>query len=122
VVWVSAIVLYFAVAIAVGIVLVIGSAGKPPPPPGAPLPPPTGGQIAAMVAIALGALLIFAMIRAWYSSGMFNYFASQTVSGLRLSPQRHGAQPGGWSRPTTSSACCLGRADTCRGALDALYR
>jgi uncharacterized membrane protein YjgN (DUF898 family) len=77
VVWVSAIVLYFAVAIAIGVVLIAGSGGSPPQP-GAPLPPPTGWQIAAMIGIALAALLIFAMIRAWYSSGMFNYFAAQT--------------------------------------------
>ena len=31
-----------------------------------------------MTAIVLGALLIFAMIRAWYSSRMLNYFAAHT--------------------------------------------
>jgi uncharacterized membrane protein YjgN (DUF898 family) len=35
--------------------------------------------IAAVVAIVFTALLIFAMIRAWYSSRMFNYFASETA-------------------------------------------
>ena len=71
--------------IAVGLALIAGAAlfaqgrgGGQPPPPGAPLPPPTGWQIAAIVAIVLGALLVFSMIRAWYSSGMFNYFAAQT--------------------------------------------
>ncbi len=39
----------------------------------------TGGQIAAIVAIVFAALLVFVMIRAWYSSRMFNYFASQTT-------------------------------------------
>ena len=36
-------------------------------------------KIAAVVAIVFAALLIFAMIRAWYSSRMFNYFASETT-------------------------------------------
>ena len=76
-VWVSAIVLYFVVAIAIAVVLVAGTGGQLPPP-GAPLPPPTAWQIAAIVAIVLAAFLVFAMIRAWYSSGMFNYFAAQT--------------------------------------------
>ena len=76
-VWVSAIVLYFVVAFAILAVMMAGTGGQPPPP-GVPMPPPTGGQIAAMIAIVLAALLVFAMIRAWYSSGMFNYFAAQT--------------------------------------------
>jgi len=38
----------------------------------------TGGKIAALTAVVLGALLIFAMIRAWYSSRMLNYFAAHT--------------------------------------------
>ena len=62
------------------IVLVVGlpyfTPGAPPPsPPGR----PSGGTIAAITAIVFGALLIFAMIRAWYSSRMFNYFASETT-------------------------------------------
>ena len=40
--------------------------------------PPSREKIAAMVAIVFGALLIFAMIRAWYSSRMLNYFAAET--------------------------------------------
>jgi uncharacterized membrane protein YjgN (DUF898 family) len=76
-VWVSAIVLFFVAAVAIGVVLAAAAGGRPPPPE-APLPPLTGSQIAAIVAIVLGALLVFAMIRAWYSSGMFNYFAAQT--------------------------------------------
>jgi uncharacterized membrane protein YjgN (DUF898 family) len=76
-VWVSAIVLFFVAAIALGVVLAAGTGGLLPPPE-APLPPLTGSQIAAIVAIVLGGLLVFAMIRAWYSSGMFNYFAAQT--------------------------------------------
>jgi uncharacterized membrane protein YjgN (DUF898 family) len=75
-VWVSAIVLYFAAFIGIFIVLAAGQDW--PPPPGMPMPPPSGRQTAAMTAIILGAFLIFAMIRAWYSSRMFNYFATQT--------------------------------------------
>jgi uncharacterized membrane protein YjgN (DUF898 family) len=75
-VWVSAIILYFVAILAIAGVFVAGAGG--PPPPGGSLPPPTNWQIAAMVAIGLGALFVFAMIRAWYSSGMFNYFASET--------------------------------------------
>jgi len=75
-VWVSAIVLYFAAFI--GIFIVLAAGHDWPPPPGMPMPPPSGWQTAAMTAIILGAFLIFAMIRAWYSSRMFNYFASQT--------------------------------------------
>ena len=38
----------------------------------------SGGKIAAVTAVVLGALLIYAMIRAWYSSRMLNYFAAHT--------------------------------------------
>ena len=41
--------------------------------------PFTREKIAAIVGIVFAALLIFAMIRAWYSSRMFNYFASETT-------------------------------------------
>jgi uncharacterized membrane protein YjgN (DUF898 family) len=75
-VWVSAIVLYF-VAIA-GVVAVMAAGADWPPPQGVPPPPPTGGQIAGMTAIIIAAFFIFALIRAWYSSRMFNYFATQT--------------------------------------------
>jgi len=75
-VWLSAIILYFAAFTAIFTVYFAGLGG--PPPPGGPLPSPSYAQIAAMIAIGLGALLIFAMIRAWYSSRMFNYFASET--------------------------------------------
>jgi uncharacterized membrane protein YjgN (DUF898 family) len=40
--------------------------------------PPSAIQIAAIVGIGFAALLIFAIIRAWYSSRMFNYFAAET--------------------------------------------
>jgi uncharacterized membrane protein YjgN (DUF898 family) len=77
-VWVSAIVLF--IGVGAGIVAVVGvpySGAGPRPPSPAPTPL-SGAKIAAVVAIAFGALLIFAMIRAWYSSRMFNYFASET--------------------------------------------
>ena len=35
-------------------------------------------EVALVIVIILVGLFVFAMIRAWYSSGMFNYFASQT--------------------------------------------
>jgi uncharacterized membrane protein YjgN (DUF898 family) len=75
-VWVSGIVLYIVVAIGFAVVVFLGSDG-----PVTPDTPPqlSYAQIAAMVAIVLGAFFIFALIRAWYSSGMFNYFASQTL-------------------------------------------
>jgi len=74
-VWVSAIVLYFAAAIAIGVIIAVGG----PLPPGGGFPQFSYGQIAALVATILAALLIFAMIRAWYSSGMLNYFAAETT-------------------------------------------
>src|SRR5262245_58139280 len=74
--WVSAIALY--IAVTVGIVgVVMASAGSGPVGPGTPRQF-SGAQMAAIAAIVLGAFFIFALIRAWYSSGMFNYFASQT--------------------------------------------
>jgi uncharacterized membrane protein YjgN (DUF898 family) len=57
--------------------IIAGQMVESRPPPGSP-PQLTTVRIVAIVAIVLGALLIFAMIRAWYSSGMLNYFASQT--------------------------------------------
>lgn len=76
-VWVSALVLVGVALAAVGAVL-----GPFLPFPG--MGPPRMGtisreKIAAVVAIVFAALLIFAMIRAWYSSRMFNYFASETT-------------------------------------------
>ena len=37
-----------------------------------------GAKVAAVVAVLLGAFLIYAMIRAWYSARMLNYFAAHT--------------------------------------------
>ena len=72
-----------------GIVLVIGAStaivavtGVPYPGTGGRAPtmnPFTREKIAAIVGIVFAALLIFVMIRAWYSSRMFNYFASETT-------------------------------------------
>ena len=76
-VWVSAIVLFGAVLAAIGAVLgpFFSFPGVGPPRIGA----ISREKIAAVVAIVFAALLIFAMIRAWYSSRMFNYFASETT-------------------------------------------
>jgi uncharacterized membrane protein YjgN (DUF898 family) len=71
-VWVSALVLFIGAFAAVA--GVVGLQAKN----AAPLSPPSPRQIAMIVGILFGALLIFAIIRAWYSSRMFNYFASQT--------------------------------------------
>jgi uncharacterized membrane protein YjgN (DUF898 family) len=82
-VWVSAVVLFFVAASAIGAVL--GQGRRPPlpkpgpgPVPGPGLFQPSAGQITAIVAITLVAFLIFAMIRAWYSARMLNYFAAHT--------------------------------------------
>ena len=71
-VWVSAIVLFIGAGAAVGIVIGRNATNM------APIQPPSAVQIAAIVGIVFGALLIFAIIRAWYSSRMFNYFAAET--------------------------------------------
>src|SRR5262245_22794435 len=75
-VWVSAIVLYIAVSVGIAGVFLAG-VGSGPVGPGTP-PQFSSTQMASLAAIVLGALFVFALIRAWYSSGMFNYFASQT--------------------------------------------
>jgi uncharacterized membrane protein YjgN (DUF898 family) len=72
-VWVSRLVLYIAVFAGIGAVALAGG----PVTPGE-APRLSSAQIAAMVAIVIGGLFVFALIRAWYSSGMFNYFAAQT--------------------------------------------
>jgi len=76
-VWFSAIVLYVVAIVAVAAVFVDTLEANMPPPGGGQRPL-SYAQIASLVAIGLLALLLFAMIRAWYSSRMFNYFASQT--------------------------------------------
>ena len=76
-VWVSALVLVGVALAAVGAVLgpFLSFPGVGPPRMGT----ISREKIAAVVAIVFAALLIFAMIRAWYSSRMFNYFASETT-------------------------------------------
>jgi uncharacterized membrane protein YjgN (DUF898 family) len=74
-VWLSGILLFFVAATAVSLILGLKFAN-----PGG---PPRQPQFSADVAIGIGliiftAFLIFAMIRAWYSSRMLNYFASET--------------------------------------------
>jgi uncharacterized membrane protein YjgN (DUF898 family) len=75
-VWVSSIILFIA-AIAAAFAIVgfsmPSAAGATPR-----MPQLDGGKIAGIVAVILTALLIFAMIRAWYSAGMLNYFAAHT--------------------------------------------
>ncbi len=71
-VWVSGIVLFIAASGTIGVVVGM-QAGA-----GQPMRPPSPRQIASIVGIVFGALLIFAIIRAWYSSRMFNYFAAET--------------------------------------------
>ena len=62
-------------SVAIGLVLAgnAASAGNM-----ANMSPPSAAQIASIVGIGFAALLIFAIIRAWYSSRMFNYFAAET--------------------------------------------
>jgi uncharacterized membrane protein YjgN (DUF898 family) len=74
-VWVSGIVLFIGISVAIGLVLA-GNARNIGNSPG--MNPPSAAQIGAIVGIVLAALLIFAIIRAWYSSRMFNYFAAET--------------------------------------------
>ena len=73
-VWVSAIILFIGAFAAIGIVFGFDAQKGMPKM----NQPPSPASIAAIVGILFGALLIFAMIRAWYSSRMFNYFASET--------------------------------------------
>jgi uncharacterized membrane protein YjgN (DUF898 family) len=75
-VWVSAIILLVGALGAIGAVMgpfVPMGLGQPR------ISPFTRDKIATIVGIVFAALLIFAMIRAWYSSRMFNYFASETT-------------------------------------------
>ena len=76
-VWVSGIVLFIGASAAIVAVTGVpypGTGGRVPT-----MPPFTREKIAAIVGIVFAALLIFVMIRAWYSSRMFNYFASETT-------------------------------------------
>ena len=76
-VWVSGIVLFIGASTAI-----VAVTGVPYPGTGGRVPtmnPFTREKIAAIVGIVFAALLIFVMIRAWYSSRMFNYFASETT-------------------------------------------
>jgi uncharacterized membrane protein YjgN (DUF898 family) len=82
--WISAIVLFIGASGAMAVV--IGAPMGPNAPPRM-NQQPSAWQVAAIIAILFGALLIFAMIRAWYSSRMLNYFASETKyqgAGFRL--------------------------------------
>jgi uncharacterized membrane protein YjgN (DUF898 family) len=74
-VWVSGIVLVIGASVAIGLVLAGNAAGAGNM---ARMSPPSAAQIAGIVGIVFASLLIFAIIRAWYSSRMFNYFAAET--------------------------------------------
>jgi uncharacterized membrane protein YjgN (DUF898 family) len=75
-VWVSAVVLFVGALAAIGAVMApVVQTGLGQPRFGS----FTRERIAAIVGIVFAALLVFAMIRAWYSSRMFNYFASETT-------------------------------------------
>jgi uncharacterized membrane protein YjgN (DUF898 family) len=78
-VWVSAGLLFFLASAAIGAVVAakLPSGGTPVPIPS--LTMLSGGQVAAIAAIILSALLVFAMVRAWYSAGVLNYLATQTT-------------------------------------------
>jgi uncharacterized membrane protein YjgN (DUF898 family) len=75
-VWVSAVLLCASTFTGVFAVLFAPFRGKPLPPGG--LPPPSGAQVILIVSLVLVALLVFAMIRGWYSSNMLNYFTAET--------------------------------------------
>jgi uncharacterized membrane protein YjgN (DUF898 family) len=75
-VWIGALVLFVATLAAIGAIVAIG---VPQAPSGAPkLDQLKPERIAAVVVVVLLAFLIFAMLQAWYSARMFNYFAEQT--------------------------------------------
>jgi uncharacterized membrane protein YjgN (DUF898 family) len=72
-VWLSAIVLGIGTLAAVAAIVGIDMSQ------GVPRPRSFGGATAAMSGgVVLLALLLFAMVRAWYTTGVLNYFASQT--------------------------------------------
>ncbi len=76
-VWFSSFLLVIVAMVAIFAVIGFSmpASGANPPPA---MPQLGGVKIAAIVAIVLGALLAFAMIRAWYSSRVLNYFAAHT--------------------------------------------
>jgi uncharacterized membrane protein YjgN (DUF898 family) len=78
-VWLSSFLLAIIAMVAIFGIIGLGMQGAPSGA-NAPraMPQLSGGKIAAIVAIVLGSLLAFAMIRAWYSAGMLNYFAAHT--------------------------------------------
>ena len=77
VMWLSAGLLLFIASMAIGMAVAFTKPRTGTPLPNA-LSSLSKGQIAGIVAIVFAALLVFAMIRAWYSVGMLNYFARET--------------------------------------------
>jgi len=72
-VWVSAIILFIIAAALIGVALSLDMAHGLPT-----FNRPSAGRIAAIAGIVFGGLLIFAMIRAWYTTRVLNYFAEET--------------------------------------------
>jgi uncharacterized membrane protein YjgN (DUF898 family) len=77
-VWLSAIVLIAAASAAIASIITLGARAPSTARPVPAMQQLSAGQTAAIVAIVLVAFLIFAMIRAWYSARMLNYFAAHT--------------------------------------------
>lgn len=73
-VWVSGVVLFFLAMGAVGAIVGYAAIGA-----GRPRPVLSNSQVASIIAVIFGTLLVFAMIRAWYSTRVLNYFAAQTT-------------------------------------------
>jgi uncharacterized membrane protein YjgN (DUF898 family) len=75
-VWISGLALFITASVAITAII-----GFDMPRAGGNVPTmraPGAGKVAAIIAVVLGAMLVFAMIRAWYSSRMLNYFAAHT--------------------------------------------
>jgi len=75
-VWISGLALFIVALVAITAII-----GLVLPPAGGNVPTmraPGAGKVAAIIAVVLASMLIFAMIRAWYSSRMLNYFAAHT--------------------------------------------
>jgi uncharacterized membrane protein YjgN (DUF898 family) len=82
-VWLSAILLFFVASVPIGMLIAAAGGGLGQ----VSIAKMTWAQIAQLAGVVLVALLVFAIIRAWYSSRMLNYFAAETRyqgAGFRL--------------------------------------
>jgi uncharacterized membrane protein YjgN (DUF898 family) len=75
--WLGTLLLVIATVAAISGVAYLGLEQPPPASPQA-MPVVKPQNVAAMIGIAFVALLIFAMLRGWYSARVLNYFASET--------------------------------------------